>query len=267
MIHRDIYVQHYGAGPHNCYYCGKEAVLADIDHIDGNKKNNSIENLAWSHVTCHQEKHEITQKIDSDLMRYGRLLSDLEKSRVGLGNRLNAIQRFENNPLASNDIKNIVSPLENMEILYTKALVKEWKQHPLSDWCSGIKGLSSGKNIARLIASTGEPSDREFVSSFLQYCGYGAPSKRTKGSKSWWNPEAKKRVYLIVDSFVKHRTEPYRTLYDSVKEEARVKHSDWTDGHIDNHARRLTGKQFLKDLWNEAKRIEDSIAQNIIKGS
>jgi hypothetical protein len=48
---------------------------------------------------------------------------------------------------------------------------------------------------------------------------------------------------------------PYRIIYDKRRDHTEVTHPEWTLGHSHNDALRVVGKEILKDLWVEAKRV------------
>ena len=56
--HRIVYHAANGAGPFNCYWCGVVVTWDDmhIDHLDDDKKNNAIANLAASCPVCNQKR-------------------------------------------------------------------------------------------------------------------------------------------------------------------------------------------------------------------
>lgn len=140
--------------------------------------------------------------------------------------------------------------------------------------------------MARLIATIGDPGERANPAKLWAYCGHGNPelSHIKKGASQAdlfkrGSPEAKKRVWLLSSQFVRTASSPYRPVY----EEARVKYaerthaascvrcgpkgkpalagSSWSLGHQHAAALRFVGKQFLLDLWKEARRLQvDSAA-------
>jgi hypothetical protein len=103
---------------------------------------------------------------------------------------------------------------------------------------------------------------------------YGWAPRRRRGVRSSWNPAARMRAYLVAESCIKHRSSPYRAVYD----DGRAKYADavhrfpcvrcgpsgspapvgspLNDGHKHARALRLVAKAVLRDLWVEAKRID-----------
>jgi len=56
--YRAIFVDEYGYGPHECYFCHVSmARIEVIHHKDSDHSNNDISNLAASHISCHTQYH------------------------------------------------------------------------------------------------------------------------------------------------------------------------------------------------------------------
>ncbi|MHA1852529.1 MAG: HNH endonuclease signature motif containing protein [Candidatus Heimdallarchaeaceae archaeon] len=51
----------YITSPNSCYFCNKKTFI-NIHHIDGNKENNSIDNLIVLCRSCHNKIHLLMQK-------------------------------------------------------------------------------------------------------------------------------------------------------------------------------------------------------------
>jgi hypothetical protein len=140
--------------------------------------------------------------------------------------------------------------------------------HPL--WATPHHWEGTGSN--RVLVA--DPPHRRSVAQLRQYCGHGAPARRTKGMTfeqlaSQGSPMLKKIVWGMVDSSIKNRRHgsPYAALYDLVKSdlEGRTHTAEcvrcgpsgrpagpdtpWKPGHIHAHAMRVVGKQLLKDIW------------------
>lgn len=56
--HRVVYYDAHGGGPFSCHWCGTNITWAKlhIDHLDDNKKNNKLENLAASCAECNKKR-------------------------------------------------------------------------------------------------------------------------------------------------------------------------------------------------------------------
>lgn len=101
----------------------------------------------------------------------------------------------------------------------------------------------------------------------------GRAPKRAKGQRANWSTTAKTRTYLIAKSCIKQwdktncpmdeqgnvahsdtcTCSPFRVVYDQRKTHTRSTHPEWTDGHRDNDATRVMGKEILKHLWRAAR--------------
>lgn len=196
-------------------------------------------------------------------------VDDAERVRISTENRLRALvdaKGLADSP-ESKALEAQLEALLDVEKIAVLELKRAMRSHPLGDWCKGQIGVGE-KTLARLLGvignpalrldpETGEVSERT-LAQLRSYCGYGdaALQRRRKGGKSNWNAEARKRLYLIADCCMKQTRSPYRVFYD----EARAKYADEdiTDLHKHNRALRAIAKAFLKDLWQEARRVHTS---------
>ncbi len=159
------------------------------------------------------------------------------------------------------------------------------RQHPLGPWVKAQKGIGE-KQAARLLAVVGDPYVNEqtgeirTVSQLWAYCGHGDPSRRKfKGMTQadlfrLGNPVAKSRVWLIACAVLKSQGPLVSTYYDrKAATEGRAhaapcvrcgpsgnpapEGSHWSDAHRHADALRVLGKEILRQLWLEAKRIHE----------
>lgn len=162
----------------------------------------------------------------------------------------------------------------------TKNLQRAVRKHPLGPWVKATIGIGE-KQGARLLAAIGDPywntlHDRpRRVSELWQYAGHGDParSRRRKGQRVEYSPTAKTRTWLIAVSCIKHQASPYRSVYERRRAATggRLHATDcvrcgpsghpavigtpWSDGHGHADALRVVGKEILRDLWTESKRL------------
>lgn len=235
------------------------------------------------------------------------VVDDLERVRIANENRLRQLTATgeHGHGIPADDphivrLSVLTGAIHDLEKEAIKNLEKVMKTHPLWAWAEPITGLGA-KQFARLLQVVRDPywndlHDRHrTVSELWAYCGLhvvhpgqtgtetqrlhaGVAPKRSRGQKSNWNEDARKRCYLIATSLIKQtghggETPYYRTVYD----EARNKYADATHtsecvrcgpkgkpaqpgstlslGH--QHARgiRKVAKELLKDAWRESKRI------------
>jgi hypothetical protein len=206
-------------------------------------------------------------------------VDDVERLRIATENRLRSLIEAVEIPSAgividkagkgtpeATALEAQVEALRGAEMVAVRELRRAMRSHPLGEWCQEVHGVGE-KSLARLLGVIGDPAHRfdpetgelkeRSVSQLRSYCGYGDASKqkRKRGVQSSWNTDARKRLYIIADGLMKQRESPYRAVYD----EAREKYADCdiTDGHAHNRALRAISKAFLKDLWLEARRVQN----------
>lgn len=117
------------------------------------------------------------------------------------------------------------------------------------------------------------------VSELWAYCGYhvvnGAAPRHQKGVQGNWNDTARMRLWNITGACLKAQGH-YADIYYAAKEkyENAVHHgeckrcgpsgkpalagSPLSDGHRHARALRIMGKEILKDLWLESKRLHEA---------
>lgn len=215
---------------------------------------------------------------DLALITLAELVDDLETVRIETTNRIGALERTFGSSLPHLDV--LADQLRAVEHQADLELRRAWRKNELAPWAKSIPGAGE-RLMARLIATIGNPADRPNPSKLWAYCGHGNPelSRIPKGATQEQlfkrgNPDAKKRVWLLSSQFVKTKTSPYRLVYDEARERYRERThtaacvrcgpkgkpalagSPWSLGHQHAAALRYVGKQFLLDLWKEAKRLE-----------
>jgi hypothetical protein len=217
---------------------------------------------------------------------YADLLDDLERSRIATENRIRSLREVKGLAGSPEEerLDSIAMGLAEAERRATNELKKAVKAHPLGDWIGGQLGVGE-KQAGRLLGVLGDPAFRldpetgeateRTVSQLWSYCGYGDAKLqvRRRGEKGNWNATLKMRAYLIAESCMKQKASSYRAVYD----EARSKYADavhadeckrcgpsgkpaqpgspLNDGHKHARALRLVAKAFLRDLWEEARRV------------
>jgi len=138
--------------------------------------------------------------------------------------------------------------------------------HPV--WATPHHWEGTGSNRVLI---TDPPFERS-VGQLWQFCGHGAPSRKTKGMTAadlaaQGNPKLKMLVHLNAEMCMKQRTSPYRLVYEQSRESTADKlhtvecvrcgpsgkpaqpGTPWSAGHQHAHALRITGKEILRDLW------------------
>lgn len=184
----------------------------------------------------------------------------------------------------------IVANLAAVEHQAVLNLQKIMRRHPLGSWvqseaCRGV-GL---KIAARLLAAIGDPylnmqtGQPRTVGQLWSYCGHGDPTrKRAKGMTqaelfAMGSPVAKMRVYLIAECCLKaggSLSEVYRERRAITADRAHAAPcvrcgpsgkpaepgSPWSKAHQHADALRIVGKEFLRQLWLESKRLHEESA-------
>lgn len=220
---------------------------------------------------------------------YADLVDDLEKSRIATENRIRALRDLKGLAGSPEEehLDAIAMVLAESERKAINELKKAVKAHPLGAWISSQIGVGE-KQAGRLLGVLGDPATRvdpetgevveRTVSQLWSYCGYGDAKRqvRRRGEKANWNATLKMRTYLIAESCMKQvgKGSPYRKVYDEARERyADAVHveeckrcgpsgkpappgSPLSDGHKHARALRLVAKTFLRELWEEARRLQ-----------
>jgi len=173
---------------------------------------------------------------------YHRKFYELQKIRVAINNRISALRREY--LIDDDEFKDILKMVEQKEKFYEKKLIEAAKRYSpiLFNILKSYKGISDSL-AAQFIANIPENS-LERRKSILTYCGFHGNYKKS-------SRKAKTIVWKIVDQFIRHRVEPYRSVYDRYKEKKR---SEGMKGrHLENICRRKVAQRFLCDLKNKYK--------------
>jgi len=225
---------------------------------------------------------------------YADLLDDLERSRIATENRIRSLREVKGLAGSPEEerLDSIAMGLAEAERKATNELRKAVKAHPLGEWIGAQIGVGE-KQTGRLLGVLGDPSLRvdletgeateRTVSQLWSYCGYGDAKAqvRRRGEKANWNATLKMRAFLIAESCIKQSASPYRKVYD----DARAKYadavhaegckqcgpsgkpaqpgSDLRDGHKHARALRLVAKSFLRDLWEESRRLHQLVDSHV----
>ena len=225
-------------------------ILADaLDDLE--RTRISTQNRLRSLIAVPANPHDSAKRFANDGVR-DLILAALKHANPKKWESLCAELRDTDADRVVVQLVDVTSGLITLEHRSTLELAFAMRAHPLGPWVKRTVGIGE-KQGARLLAAIGDPAARAMPSQLWQYCGHGAPSKRQRGVKSWWNPTAKMRVHLIAESCIKQRTSPYRAVYDEARMDWAAR--DTSDGHKHNHALRMVGKAILLDLWREAKEI------------
>ena len=110
---------------------------------------------------------------------------------------------------------------KKLENDYKKSMMRYVEMEPIyTEFLEKIKGIGAVL-AANMIKEFGYCEPSTHVSSLWKYCGLdvvsGQAVRKKKGVLLTFNPRCKTLSYLIGDSFIKHRVQPYREIYDNEK--------------------------------------------------
>jgi hypothetical protein len=244
------------------------------------------------------------------------VLDDYEKVRIANNNRYRTMtgltedvdgymrgHRYPEDAPPVIRLKQSIEAMKFAEDESIKNLQRVLRLHPLSPFQKRYRGLGE-KQFARLLATIGDPyfNDKynrpRTVSELWAYSGLhvvshsegseaGIAPKRTRGKKSNWNENARKRAWVCAESLMKggrkasddkrgaqdEVADHFRITYDA----ARFKYADavhqapcvrcgpkgkpalegspLSDGHKHARGLRAVSKELLKLLWRESRAI------------
>lgn len=171
---------------------------------------------------------------------------------------------------------------------YEKQMVRLARQLPVWPWVEQIRGVSA-LTLANIIGETGDLNLYANPGKIWRRMGCAPFEKRGEvhTGKAWkvggsWTKQklsaeewetfaycGRRRsvVYNLTASIKRaccgsNRDKPgadneYVRRYDEVKLRAKEVHPDWTPIHVENHALLLMGKRFLRDLWQQWRKVGD----------
>jgi hypothetical protein len=245
---RNLDGDHHGDDTHVSFVPVSNGASAEIDHSGADFQSVNVD------------------PADALLLIQADRLDDIERTRIANENRLRSLAQVKGlaGTEAEAELAEFVAMLVGLERQATRALEKAMKAHPFGPWVQRTKGIGL-KQAARMIAAIGDPiwngaanRPRRGPAELWQFAGHGDParSKLRKGQPVEHSPTAKMRVHLVAESCMKQRESPYRAIYD--RERAKWADRDVSDGHAHNHALRVVGKEVLKDLFNEARALDQT---------
>jgi hypothetical protein len=218
-----------------------------------------------------------------------RLRTILDTSEHGFG-------KDPDEPLAKHfaEIVENMKAIEHQSILNLQRAVK---QHPLGFWVVETKGVGL-KQGGRLLATLRDPywhdsRDREtgeclpnsnrprglrelYALAGMDVTDGGVAPVKQKGVKAHWNPLLRQRLWLVADKCIQVTASPYRQVYDASRERyAEAVHlvpckrcgpsgkpakpgSPLSLGHQHARARRIMGKEILRDIWEAARKLHEA---------
>lgn len=223
------------------------------------------------------------------LGHYARMLLDLQKSRISMGNRVDAMEREGLHPAHMLAAETAESAMEQAETRLKNDLTKLAKRHPMADWIAAQRGIGL-TGFALLLGTTGSLDRFPSVSKLWKYLGLhvtpeGIAPKKKKG-EAWTHTNcaggthlrtckpacktdhhpnctpdgigtayaAQGRVlcYQLGEAIVKVGGDgPYRAAYDRKKAQYEADRTDWPQIRRHRAAMRYAVKTLIKEMWIE----------------
>lgn len=240
-----------------------------------------------------REKYAINFLLQITLARFQKLREAVQQIENLTDNKeITKITRAISKILTQEEEQKISNPLYHEALLVEKQIFKQIKEilpHiPIyQKFLKDLKG--AGPRIAAgIIAEIGDIRRFPSPASLCKYAGWGfvlgkegnweIQKKKRKPFETTEDPSAstpgnlflKTSIYLLIESFIKHKTPYWKNLYEGYKKRLREKHPkpvpiplssgktryDWSDKHIHLTAILKTGTRFLWVLWKEWMRLE-----------
>lgn len=222
-------------------------------------------------MTAPEFVEDDTRREPSALRHLQDVQQALEKTRIGMGNRISAWHR--NNPDTE-----LPKSLEMMIDLHDKLLEIEERSETLigdelleypiwNEWLRHVKGVGPAYG-GQLLSYLLPPLPTKGPSSWYKACGlypqerpdgqYRLPRPRKGEGKVTYHPYMRRNLYNLATSFVRSGGY-YREMYDRSKERLVALHegdTNWPKGRIDSVARWVTIKLFLAHLWEKWCEVE-----------
>ena len=159
------------------------------------------------------------------------------------------------------ELLSLVDETRKLERTYQKRMMEYVEKESIyTEWLVNIKGISAILT-ANMLKCAGYCERFPHVASLWKMSGLnvvdGKAPKKTKGQTLGFNPQMRTLSYLIGDSFVKKRTEPYRGIYDAEK----VRQKELVDNEAPNapesllHADLRARRKMVKTFWEHYYRI------------
>jgi len=234
----------------------------DVHHHNGHHHDNTPSNLAPICKRCHNDHHGISDNLN-ELTLLTRQYSDIQRSRIAMGNRVAAYGRLGYDVPQAVEILGEYKDLEKHTL---KRIAKMLKLEPIyTSYLSKIMGVGPA-TAGVIISEIGDIGRFETISALWAYCGLdvrnGAAPKRKKGEKANWNAKLRKTVIgILVPVFVRQKGKANcfgRAYYEQCKQYYVQRDTGTiTPLHIENRARRKVGKVFLSCLWVAWRQIKE----------
>jgi hypothetical protein len=142
-------------------------------------------------------------------------------------------------------------------VSYDTALKNAAMKIPACVVFNDVAGIKGGFAVAAtIVAYSGGVERFPTIRHFWHYCGMhvsdGVAPRRKRGQNMTWNPELRKVLFMLTDTIIKNRNNPWRAVYDEERAKEYAvhdqKHPDCKtkDWHCTMRARRKVAKEILK---------------------
>lgn len=226
-------------------------------------------------------------KLQGQMGHNTRMLWDIQKTRISLGNRLGACERDELDLKFIDNVKAFAEAMAKIESQVGRELEKAAAKHPMADWIKDQRGIGLG-GFARLLAVSGTLDRFPTVSKLWKYLGLAVidgkaqkmpkgeiashtncaggthlrtctddctrdhhPNCKIDGFGTSYSPQGKVVCRQIAEAIVKSGSGTYRDLYDVKKLYYQLNRPDWTPKHRHDAAMRYAVKSLVRDMWVE----------------
>ncbi len=185
------------------------------------------------------------------------MYSSVQKLRVGLDNRLSALERNEDT--ARQLDKERLQRWRNNFLTVEHELAQEFELelslHPAWPWLSQVRGIGPVLG-AKLLGLIGDIRRAPTISSLWRFAGQDPTADRlVKGKRAKFNRRLKTTCYLGGCSFLRTNS-PYLRVFEEALEYYQRERPDWNEAHCRNAARRKMVKVFLSHLWLKWREAE-----------
>lgn len=190
-----------------------------------------------------------------DVGTVARALVDLrdrviQKARIGFKNRLDAIDRADDDYHYRGLIEDWYLRFADLEKDLNRDIAQLAEDMPIVQEMAQVRGM--GKPLAMKIVAMIDIEKADTVSALWKYAGYavtnGERDRLVKGQKAPYNSRLKTYCYQAGTCFLRANS-PYRRIYDDAREYYDRNRPDWTDGHRFLAALRKMIKIWLSHLW------------------
>lgn len=220
-------------------------------------------------VTMEQERR-VSMDAKSVLKGLAETAASLEKLRIGMGNRISALERGVDDAVEPVPpvYEEIMAGMERLEALVDSALADAVRKNPVYDlWLRHVKGIGPGL-AAQMLAFLLPPKEGFGVGTWYKACGLSPQWREDQGK--WRLPrdrageQAHHHRYLrrclhnVATSIVRVGG-LYRAVYDDQKNRLVLAHTGdpaWPPLRLDQTARWITVKFLLSHLWEKWAEIE-----------